>query len=270
MEAANFTKIKYCVVNSVARIELATPEKLNVLNPSVWEELKAAFQMAREDDEVCSVLLSGAGKSFCAGFDMEESSSQKEEGTWEQWNTLQEEASNNRDVWEFEKPVVAAVQGYCLGGGLDLINMVDYVIAADDAKFGETEMRYSFLPQPALLWLVGSRKAKEVLLFADKFGAEEAYRLEIVNRVVPAEELMNEAIKAAEKLAKMPTETMQMTKRLLNRAVDMQGLRDYTAWYWDNFLISKMTKTKLNAEYERIEKEEGTKAAFKWLNARFK
>ena len=265
-----FEKIKYSVENHVASITFATPDKLNVLNPTVWAEMSRALDMAMEDDEVCSVLLSGEGRAFCAGFDMEVSSAEKKDGTWEQWQALQEEANNNLKVWEFRKPIVAAVQGYCLGGGLELINLVDFVIAADDAKFGETEMRYSFLPQPNLLWLVGLRKAKEVLMLADKFDAQEAYRLGIVNRVVPLEDLASEARKLAEKLAKMPTETMQMTKRLLNRAVDAQGFRDYASWGWDVFLLSKLTKTKLSQEYDRIEQEQGTKAAFKWMNERFK
>ncbi|WP_317855208.1 enoyl-CoA hydratase/isomerase family protein [Chakrabartyella piscis] len=265
----NFETIRYEVETGVATITFARPEKLNTLNPTVWHEIIAALDLVEADNDVCSVLLKGEGRAFCAGFDLEASADQKED-MWGQWQEIRKESQHNQRVWNCNKPIVAAVQGYCMGSGLDLVNLVDFVVCSEDAKFGETEMRYSFLPQPSMLWLIGSRRAKEVLLLADRFDAQEAYRLGLVTKVVPLDELDDTARKLAQKLANMPTETMQMTKRILNNALDGMGFNQMNEWAWDNMVLSKFMTTKLSAQYDEIEKAEGTKAAMHWLNARFK
>ena len=265
-----YTTLKYSVDNGVATITFARPEKLNTLNMTVWAEIVDALNTAEADDNVNSLLIMGEGRAFCAGFDMDDSGDQKELSVWEQWNELRAERENSLKLWNFRKPIVAAVQGYCLGGGLELVNLVDFIIAADNAKFGESEMMYSFLPQPQMLWVLGARKTKEILMLAERFDAEEAYRIGYVNKVVPVEELETEARRVAQRLANMPTETMQLTKKMINKALDEQGMDIMGEWGWDTFLISKLMTTKLSAEYDRITKEEGTKAAIKWMNDRFK
>lgn len=265
-----FETLKYSVENNVASITFTRPEKLNTLNMKVWAEIVEALDTAEKDDEVNSMLIMGEGRAFCAGFDMDDSAEQKEQSVWEQWLELRSERENSLRLWNFRKPIVAAVQGYCLGGGLELVNLVDFIIAADNAKFGESEMQYSFLPQPSMLWLLGARKTKEILMLAERFTAEEAYRIGFVNKVVPLENLEAESRRIAERLAKMPTETMQLTKKMINKALDEQGMDIIGEWGWDTFLVSKLMTTKLSAEYDRIAAEQGTSAAIKWMNERFK
>lgn len=264
-----FTNFHYSVENGVATIMLCRPEKLNALTVHIWDEMEQAVDQSLADPEVHSILLCGEGKAFCAGFDLEMSTKDGHGEVWGQWDGLQAQRAQMMKLWDSPKPIVAAVQGYCLGGGYELMSLADLVIAADDAVFGETEMRYSLMPQPNTLWLCGLRHAKEIMMLAEKFGAEEAYRIGLVNRVVPREDMMKEARRIAEKLARMPGETMRMTKRVINKALDAQGYRQMGDWGWDLFLLSKLMVTELRKEFDEIGQTQGMKAAFKWMNEHF-
>ncbi len=264
-----FEKLLYAIEDHVASIRLNTPDKLNVLGVKSWQELAAAFRLAQADDEVYSILLSGEGRAFCAGFDMEDSVDMKDNSQWAQWKMVQEERNCARVIWEVNKPVLAAVQGYCLGSGFELSLLADLVVAADDAKFGETELRFSTIPQPSLLWLIGLRKAKEFLMLADRMDAQEAYRVGLVNRVVPRDELEAESRRIALRLSKLPTETMQITKRMMNRAIDGQGFQQYNDWCFDLLHVTKSIPTQVGQEFEKISKEKGMREALRWMNERY-
>jgi enoyl-CoA hydratase/carnithine racemase len=265
----DFEKLLYSVEDHVASIRLNTPDKLNVLGLKSWRELAIAFKQAQADDDVTSILLSGEGKAFCAGFDMDNSLDMKDDSQWAQWKMIQEERDCARAIWEVNKPVVAAVQGYCLGSGFELSLLADLVIAADDAKFGETELRFSTMPQPGLLWLIGIRKAKEFLMLADRMSAEEAYRVGLVNRLTPRAELDAEAKRIALRLSKLPTETMQITKRTMNKAIDAQGYMQFNDWCFDLLHVTKGMPTQVGQEFEQISKEKGMREALRWMNERY-
>ncbi len=264
-----FEKLLYTVEDHVASIRLNTPDKLNALGLKSWQELAAAFRQAQADDDVYSILLSGEGKAFCAGFDMDDSLGMKDDSQWSQWKMVQEERDCARAIWEVNKPVVAAVQGYCLGSGFDLSLLADLVIAADDARFGETELRFSTIPQPGLLWVIGIRKAKEFLMLADRMNAEEAYRVGLVNRVTTRDELEAESRRVALRLSKLPTETMQITKRIMNKAIDGQGYMQFNDWCFDLLYVTKGIPTKVGQEFEEISKEKGMREALRWMNERY-
>ncbi len=264
-----FEKLLYTVEDHVASIRLNTPDKLNALSLKSWRELAAAFRQAQADDEVYSILLSGEGKAFCSGFDMDDSLDMKDDSPWSQWKMVQEERDYARAIWEVNKPVIAAVQGYCLGSGFELSLLADLVIAADDAKFGETELRFSTMPMPGLLWLIGVRKAKEFLMLADRMSAEESYRVGLVNRVVARDELEAESRRIALRLAKLPTETMQIAKRMMNKAIDGQGYMQFNDWSFDLLHVTKAMPTKVGQEFEQISKEKGMREALRWMNERY-
>lgn len=264
-----FAKLLYTVEENVAQIKLNSPDNYNALSLKSWRELAAAFQQAQRDDEVCSILLCAEGKAFSSGFDMEDSLDMKDDSPFNQWKMIQEERDCARVIWEVKKPVVAAVQGYCLGSGFELSLLADIVIASEDAKFGETELRFSTMPQPTLLFMIGLRNAKEFLLLADRITAQEAYRMGIVNRLVAREELAAESRRLALKFAKLPTETMQITKNLINKIVDAQGYMHFNDWCFDMLHVTKNMPTKVGQEFERISKEQGMKEALAWMNKRF-
>jgi enoyl-CoA hydratase len=264
-----FEKLVYTIEDHVASIRLNTPDKLNALSLKSWQELAAAFRLAQTDEDVYSILLSGEGKAFCSGFDMEDSLGMKDDSPWGQWKMIQEERDCAHAIWGVNKPVLAAVQGYCLGSGFELSLLADLVIAAEDAKFGETELRFSTIPQPSLLWVIGMRKAKEFLMLADRMNAEEAYRVGLVNRVVKRDELEAEAKRIALRLSKLPTETMQITKRMMNKVIDAQGYMEFNDWCFDLLYVTKGIPTKVGQEFEEINKEKGMREALRWMNERY-
>jgi enoyl-CoA hydratase len=264
-----YQKILYEVKDNVSHIKLNSPQNYNALSLTSWHEIADAFQQAQCDSSVYSILLCAEGKAFSSGFDMDDSIGMKDASQFEQWKYLQEERDCIRQIWEVNKPVVAAIQGYCLGSGFELSLLADIVVASDDAIFGETELRFSTIPQPTLLFMIGLRSAKEVLMLADRITAQEAYRMGIVNRLVPRENLEAESLYLALKMSKLPTETMQITKNIINKIVDAQGYRSFNDWSFDLLHVTKNMPTKVNSEFERISREQGMKAALAWMNQRY-
>jgi enoyl-CoA hydratase/carnithine racemase len=261
-----FTKIRYEVADAVAFITLNRPKVLNALDPDVYRELTQASALALGDPSVNAILLAGEGKSFCSGWDLSQSVDEPEPTLWGQWLGLQGRHKLRQTFWYAAKPVLSAVQGFCLGAGYELAHQADLVIAADDAIFCEPEIRYSWVSHPMTVWLIGLRRAKEKLMFGDRFDAAEAYRIGLVNWVVPREQLAAESRRLAVKLARMPTETMQLTKRTLNRALDIQGFKASSDWGNDTFLLSQQIVTERKKEFVRIAEEQGVKAALQWLD----
>jgi len=176
----------------VRRIRLHRPEKRNALNQALLRELFAALQEAAADERVRAVVLTGSGAAFCAGADIQEFRASLhsrvpdvyEEGRW-LVRVLQLGDA-------YEKPLIAAVNGSVLGGGLGLVAMCHLALAAEEAVFGATELRIGMFPLvifPALARAVGERRALELSLTARTFGAQEALAMGLVHRVIPAAEL---------------------------------------------------------------------------------
>ena len=263
---ATYSKIRYEVADAVAFITLNRPQVHNALDPDVYRELTDASERALNDPAVNAILLAGEGKSFCSGWDLSQSIDEPEPTLWGQWLGQQSRHQLRLTFWYAAKPVLCAVQGYCLGAGYELANQADLLIASDDAIFAEPEIRYSWVPHPMTVWLIGLRRAKEKLLLGDRFDAAEAYRVGLVNWVVPREQLAAESRRLAIRLARMPTETMQLTKRALNQVLDMQGFRVSSDWGNEMFLWSQQVVTERKKEFVRLAEEQGTKAALKWLD----
>ena len=266
----SYQYLLYRIEENVARISLNIPEKLNALNGDVWVELGRAFDEAIKDKEVHSILLAGEGRAFCSGFDISQSRENAKMEIYDQWEFLHEQREAMLTIWNSPKPVICAVQSHCLGGGFELANLADLIIAAEDARFGEVEMRYSLIPMPVLTYIIGARHAKELLFLTDPIDAAEAYRIGLVNKVVKVEELQDYSFNIAKRLAKMPTSTMSFTKRLMNKAMDMQGYEIIGDWAWDVFLLSKNIKTDVSKEFDEVCARDGLKAAYHFMNERFK
>ncbi len=264
-----YENLKFSVVDHVGIIKLNRPDKLNALTNSIWDEIDDLLNKIAEDDEIVSILLCGEGTSFCAGFDIKQSTADGHDAVWDQWKSFQISHDIQMKMWDFPKPILCAVQGYCLGGGFEMAGLCDFIIAADDAIFGETELRFCLMPGPLNVYTIGLKNSKEIMMLAEKFGAQKAKELGICNWVVPREDLEAEAMRIAKRLASMPPETMRITKRMINKAADLQGYKILSDWAWDSFLVSKMVVPKLREEFNEIGKTKGMKAAFKWLNDRY-
>ncbi|HEV2301718.1 MAG TPA: enoyl-CoA hydratase/isomerase family protein, partial [Stellaceae bacterium] len=175
--------------DKVAIITLNRPHKLNAIDAELQRELTAAFARADAEEATSVVLLRAAGRSFCAGYDI----SKKEPGAddWRRdalaaYHHLAPQLDFEMLPWSMKKPVVAAVQGHVRGGGCELVMLCDLTIAADNAVFGEPEVRFSAVgPAIVMPWIIGYKKARELLYFGDTIDAKEALALGMVNRVVP-------------------------------------------------------------------------------------
>jgi len=246
----------------VVRITLNRPDRLNVLSPPVYDELFDALQEACDDAAVRAIVLSGRGEHFCAGFDLAVSDDAAiDQPVWEQWRSMSAQRSRMQGIAEAPKPIVAAVAGYCLGGGFELANYCDFIVAADTATFGEPEVRFSLAAHPRLLYFVPLRKAKEIQLLGGRFGAEYAERIGLINAVVPASELSDWAFEFAQRLAELPPETIQHTKSIMDRVLDLQGLRVLDGAFTSDFVVSKLTDTEQRRAFREQRRTRGLRHA---------
>lgn len=209
-----------------AVITLNRPVVLNAINWSICRRLWWALGEAAKDDDVKAIILTSAGRAFSAGGDIQSTPPPDDDPTPSGYQICLE-------IWNSQKPVIAAVRGYAVGQGHELAGVCDMTIAADDAVFGELQIRHSFGP-PVLItpFLVGLKQAKETLMLGERIPAQEALRLGFVNRVVPGDQLMAAAEEMARKLAALPQKTVRSNKMLVNRAYELAGFRqalDYRA-----------------------------------------
>jgi len=203
-----------------AIVTLNRPVVLNAINWSILRRLSWALDQAEADDDVKAVILTGAGRAFCAGGDIQSTPPPDNDPT-------PSGMAMNMRIWQMPKPVIAAVRGFAVGQGCELAGTCDMTVASDDAVFGEIQIRHGFGP-PILItpYLVGLKQAKEMLMLGERISAAEALRLGLVNRVVPAERLIDEAVDMAKKMAALPEKTVRMNKILVNRAYELAGFRE--------------------------------------------
>ena len=231
--------VRYAVEGHVCTLTMDRPEVANAQNTQLIDDLDAAFDAAGADDEVRVVVLTGAGRHFSSGHDLKELVGDVEADEWRQMRDTPEGKFEHEKVMyfdrclrirDFPKPTIAAVNGSCVAAGLMLACMCDLIVAADDAVFSNPVLRMTGAAVEILVepWEMPPRKAKEFLLAAEKFTADEAERLGMVNRVVPADRLLAEAHELAERIAKVPPATAQVVKRSINKTLDLMGQRD--AW----------------------------------------
>jgi len=205
----------------VGIITLNRPERLNAMNPELLSGFIKYLHIAGEDKEVATVILTGAGRAFCAGEDLKESSKEKSFEIWIKEGEMHQEVQ--RVILRLDKPLIAAIKGYAVGGGCEFAMSCDIRIAAEDAKFGFPETGVGFTVTQAgtklLSQLVGLGKAKELVFTGEFIDADEALRIGLVNRVVPGENLMDEALAMARKIG----EKSLLSLKLSRIAID-QGL----------------------------------------------
>ena len=205
---------------AVALVRLNRPEALNALNSVLLGELSALLDVLEADEGVRCVVLTGSERAFAAGADIKEMSTK----TYADMFKEDFFTAPARRVERFRKPIIAAVAGYALGGGCELAMMCDFILAADTAKFGQPEINLGVAPgiggTQRLTRLVGKSKAMEMILTARMMDAAEAERAGLVSRVVPADTLIEEAMKAAAKIAGQSPLAVMMNKELVNAAYD--------------------------------------------------
>ncbi len=259
-------------IGSVRRLTMNRPAALNALNHDLTQALSAAIRAAGTDDGVSVVILRGAGRAFCAGYDLTEDADEGELDARAWHDSLAASVDDMLQILDCPKPVIASVQSYCLAGGTDLMLACDLAVAADDAKFGYVDVRFgSGVVSMFLPWVVGVRAAKEMLFTGeDRIPAEEALRIGLVNRVVPRDELDDATLALAEEVAKNEPFVVQTTKRAVNRAWDVAGFRAAMAANVELDVMIETSNLPARDEFRRITSEQGLKAAIAWRDAKFR
>ena len=259
-------------IGSVRRLTMNRPAALNALNHDLTQALSAAIRAAGTDDSVSVVILRGAGRAFCAGYDLTEDADEGELDARAWHDSLAASVDDMLEIVDCSKPVIASVQSYCLAGGTDLMLACDLAVAADDAKFGYVDVRFgSGVVSMFLPWVVGVRAAKEMLFTGeDRIPAEEALRIGLVNRVVPRDELDAATLVLAEEIAKNEPFVVQTTKRAVNRVWDVAGFRAAMAANVELDVMIETSNLPARDEFRRITSEQGLKAAIAWRDAKFR
>lgn len=212
---------------NVGLITLNRPEALNALSSALIGDVSLALEAYETDRTIGCIVITGSQKAFAAGADIKELKDKTFPDTY-----LDDFLSSWQDIGAYRKPIIAAVAGFALGGGCELAMMCDIIIAADNARFGQPEIKLGVMPGAGgtqrLIRVVGKAKAMDMCLTGRFMDAVEAERSGLVSRVVPAEKLLDEALEAAQTIASMSLPVAMMTKESINRAYETtlsEGIR---------------------------------------------
>ncbi|MGH7947529.1 MAG: enoyl-CoA hydratase/isomerase family protein [Opitutaceae bacterium] len=216
----NWQTVQLAEADGVATLTLNRPEKRNAISFELIDDLMAALAAARESSAQV-VIVTGAGKAFCSGMDLESLKTLSAAGrTFD--DNLKDSANMARlfrSIYDFPKPTIAAVNGPAIAGGTGIATACDFTLASTEAKFGYTEVRIGFIPaivSSLLKRQVGEKYARDLLLTGRIFGAEEAYRMGLVNEVLQPERLMPRARELAAALMENSPTSVRLTKALLS------------------------------------------------------
>jgi len=226
----DFECIVYEKGDGIATIKLNRPKVLNAMNKQLWLDFQVALEDVKNDPEIKVLIVTGEGRAFSTGADLKDSKDRSIEQYRDYLIELQE---TSRKIIRFEKPTIAAINGYALGSGYELALACDIRIAAEEAKIGSPEAKVTSSVTGGAMRLVqdliGPGKAKELLFTAQYIDGKEAERIGLVNKAVPLDRLMDEARDMAKKIAENSAFSIKMIKRGLNMAkeVSLEALMDY-------------------------------------------
>jgi enoyl-CoA hydratase/carnithine racemase len=264
--------VTYAADGKVGVVTLNRPDKLNAISGELKRALVSRFHEADADAATSVVILRAEGRSFCAGYDIApnpaRAARRHDALAWHE--SLTDDVALEMTPWDMRKPVIASVQGHCLGGGCELAMLCDLTIAADDAVFGEPEIRFSNVG-PALVMplVIGLKRARELLYSGDTIDAATALRYGMVNRVVPRAELQAATLKFARRLALMSPESLMATKVAINRGADAAGFRNAIRAGLDVLAPLYAARTEVGLKFDEIREKDGLGAALRWRAAQF-
>ena len=222
------------IAEGVAELVLCRADEYNTITPALRDELAAAIDAADRDPDARVILLRAEGPAFCAGYGLDWSTvAQKKEGQspGRAWDSVADLQMMGRFVdtymklWYARKPTLAAVQGWCIGGGTDMVLCADLIVAGEDARFGYPPARVWGTPTTAMwVYRMGLERAKRYLLTGDEIPAQEAVEIGMVLEMVPDAELQDHALALAKRMARLPLNQLVMLKLLCNQTVENMGL----------------------------------------------
>jgi enoyl-CoA hydratase len=265
--------VLYEVDGKVGIVSLNRPEKLNALSMELRLELERVLRGADDDAATSVIVLRAEGRSFCVGFDI--GGGDRAKAPWRHdalkyRERLEVSLRALMTPWNLRKPVIASVQGHALGGGCELAMFCDLTIAADDAQFGEPEILFSQAgPSIVMPWIIGHKRARELLYFGQLIDAQTALELNMINRVVPRDQLRGATLKYAKRLALIAPEALVATKLAINRGIDAAGFRNALQSGLDVVAPLYAATTEVGRQFDDIRAKDGLKAALKWRRAQF-
>lgn len=253
--------------DGAAIVTLDRPEKRNALNEALISELSDVLRAAAADKAIRAVVLTGAGSSFCSGYDLSEPIGDGDgPPRAEDWmDQLGSQPEHIYTTYDLDIPVIAAVNGAALAGGSDLALVCDLTIASDDASFGYPAVRMGGLTASLTYPFVmdSLKHARELLYTGKVIDAETAAEYGMVNRTVPSEELMDEALGEVAELRKVPRPIVTLSKQMLNGVQDQQGFRP--AVKNSEFIAALGHLTEGGQRFHELVEAEGLNAAFEWM-----
>jgi enoyl-CoA hydratase len=232
-----FRHITYETTGRIATITLNRPDRLNAITRGMPQEIREAVERAGDDKDVHAIVVTGAGRAFCAGYDLIESAEHKSraaggqdasKGPWDPMTDFAMMYRNTQDfmaLWRSYKPTIAKVRGYAVAGGSDIALCCDLVVMTEGAKIGYPPARVWGVPTPAMwIYRLGAEKAKRMLLTGDLISGAEAKAMGLVLDAVPEAELDARVATLAERIASVPKNQLMMNKLMINQAIESMGL----------------------------------------------
>jgi enoyl-CoA hydratase len=254
----------------VKRITMNRPEKRNALNHPLRGAILEALYAGDKDDDVHVQIIRGAGPSFSAGYDLGDGNDGHEypfytpggDGQWPRHVT-----EGWMGIWDLAKPVIAQVHGYCLAGGSELATGCDLVVMAEDAQMGYPAVRFGVPDMHFHAWFLGMRRAMDMMVTGDSINGIEAVAEGWANKCFPADQLDEETVKYASRIAALPPEVVQLNKRVVHRQMDYMGMRSGIRAGTELCAIG--THTKAMADFVGNTKEKGLTGALTERDSKF-
>ncbi|MGH7773723.1 MAG: enoyl-CoA hydratase/isomerase family protein [Candidatus Binatia bacterium] len=278
---AEYAEILYEKQRKGVLITLNRPEAMNAISRTLLKELHEALDEAEADPEVRAIVLSGAGRAFSAGMDQGTATGRRRDLVWpygiptgmsaaELIDSWRSDRRNFMRIWEFGKPVIGAINGWTMGAGSWLALFTHITIASENAVFAQPEVRHG--SNTSFMWtlLAGFKNSLRYGLTGDHIDAQEALRIGIVNKVVPADQLLEECFRIVERIALVPPETVKINLAIATMGLEMMGLRE--ALLLDSQLSAPahvMLREEMRRPLDEARFKEGTKAYLKLRDGPF-
>jgi enoyl-CoA hydratase len=265
-----YQHLLYAVEDRVATITLNRPERHNALSVVLVDEIMAAVAQADKDPEVRVLVITGAGgRAFSSGYDIKESAEKPKRGLAEWRARMQKDIQFTYSVWDCSKPVIAAINGFCLAGALEFAMCCDIRFCSENSTFAALEARFSNgIATLIMPWLIGHR-SRSLIYTGDTIDAQEAFRIGLVDRVFPVATLQDEVMKYAKRMSRVSLSCLQWDKRAINQTFEIMGLRSAIQYGSEASAIMDSLGSPEADQFDAIRRQQGMAAALKWRAEQF-
>lgn len=269
-QSMHLETLRFYTEGAVGVLTLNRPGRSNAMNRQMLGEFHQVLDLVEGDDAIRSLVLTGDDQSFCSGFDLKEQLAARPQGVAAWRPILQDDFDAIIRFWRLSKPTVAAVRGFCMASGLELALACDLTVASETSVFGLPELKFGAgIVVMILPWLIGAKKTKELILLGDDFTAPEAERMGLINRIFPAERVLAEAIRLAQRLAVVDPRLMGASKAAINRSFEIMGMGEALQVALDMDLLFEAEGSRDKAAFMEVVRRDGLRAALQWRDRRF-